>query len=279
MRAPFLVFIGDVHNRLDLLKRALAMVPKGALLAFVGDLVDMRHPRLARASIVDPQDVLDVHAALIEFLNSIDTSCFFVLGNHDPLALTERLGSQWICLDLAMQELPGTDFTLGGIGGSHMIPPGLPKDTVRRFIEGLIPGAPTGAYKDRGFVEYPVNVGGEPCTVLSRIPGELSTYKGNPPALLLTHTPPILPIVDVFSKETLQFKSLGLAHAIELVKPSYVVSGHLHEPRPLFHEMVCDSGFRAACIQTGEINPAIPLWAMEFVDRSSIPEPRRLIWK
>nr|MDO8086270.1 metallophosphoesterase [Candidatus Sigynarchaeum springense] len=279
MTAPFIVFVGDVHNRLGLLERALAALPKDATLAFVGDLVDMRHPRLARASVVDPQEVLDVHAALIEYLNAIDATCFFVLGNHDPLALATRLGTQWISLDLAMQDLPGTDFMLGGIGGSHMVPPGLPEDAVRRFIEGLIPGEPTGAYLEQGFVEYPVAVAGEPCTVLSRIPGELSAYGENPPALLLTHTPPVLPVDDLSSKETLQFKSLGLTRAIELMKPSYVVSGHLHEPRPLFHELIHESGFRTACIQTGELNPDVPIWAMDFAGSRLIPEPRRLAWK
>ncbi len=279
MTAPFLVFIGDVHNRLALLKRALAAVPEGASLAFVGDLMDMRHPKFVRAAKVYPQDVLDVHVALIELINSIDTPCFYVLGNHDPLALEARLGSQWISLDLATRNLPGTDFTLGGIGGSHMIPPGLPEDAVRRFLEGLVPGAPTGAHLAQGFSEYPVAVAGKPCTIISRIPGELSIYQANPPTLLLTHTPPVLPGDDVSSKETLQFKSLGLARAIEAVKPSYVVSGHLHEPRPLFHELIHKGGFRTACIQTGELNPEIPLWAMDFAGSRSIPGPRRLKWR
>ncbi|MBN2153916.1 MAG: metallophosphoesterase [Candidatus Lokiarchaeota archaeon] len=279
MTAPSLVFIGDVHNRIAMLKRALAAVPKGASLAFVGDFVNMRHPRLARASVVDPQDVLDVHSALIEHLNSIDATCFYVLGNHDPLALVDRLGSQWLGLDLATRDLPGTDFTLGGIGGSHMIPAGLPEGSVRQFLEGVIPVAAAGAYNDAGFAEFPVTVAGKPCTVISRIPGELGAYKANPPTLLLTHTPPVLPCDDVSSKEVLQFKSMGLARAIELVKPSYVVSGHLHEPKPLFHEWIHGGGFRTACLQTGELNPDVPLWSMDFAGSRSVPAPRRLAWR
>jgi hypothetical protein len=42
MSAPSLVFIGDVHNHVEMLGRALAAVPDGATLAFVGDLVNMR---------------------------------------------------------------------------------------------------------------------------------------------------------------------------------------------------------------------------------------------
>ncbi len=279
MTAPSLVFIGDIHNRIDLLKRALAAVPDDASLAFVGDLVNMRHPKFAHASRVDPAEVLSVHSTLIEYLNSIDATCFYVLGNHDPLALMERLGSQWISLDLTTHDLPGTELTLGGIGGSHMIPPELPEDAVRRFAEGLVLGAPSGAYAEQGFAEYPVLVGGKPCTVLSKIPAELSAYQANPPTLLLTHTPPVLPTDDLSSKETLQFKSLGLTHAIELVKPSYVVSGHLHEPRPLFYELVHGNGFHTACIQTGELNPGVPLWAMDFAASRDVPEPRRLKWE
>lgn len=279
MSAPLLVFIGDVHNHVEMLDRAIATVPEGALLAFVGDLVNMRHPKFARASRVQPQDVLDVHEALIEHLNAIDTTCFYVLGNHDPLILAECLGSQFTSLDLATHDLPGTDFTLGGIGGSHMVPPELPEDVVRRFAEGIIPGAPTGAYVERGFAEFPVLVAGKQYTVLSRIPGELSTYLANPPTVLLTHTPPVLPTDDPLSKETLQFKSLGLTSAIEAVKPSYVVSGHLHEPKPLFHDLVHGNDFHTACLQTGELNPETPLWAMDFGRNRSIPEPRRLKWK
>ncbi len=278
MAAPSIVFIGDVHNRIDLLQRALAVVPRGAVLAFVGDLVNMRHPKFAQSSRVEPDEVLSIHSALIEYANSIDATCFYVLGNHDPLALAERLGSQWINLDLAMHDLPDTDFTLGGIGGSHMIPPELPEDAVRRFVEGLVPGAPSGVHVGQGFAEYPVTVAGKPCTILSRIPAELSVYQANPPTLLLTHTPPTLPTDDMSLKETLQFKSLGLARAIEAVKPSYVVSGHLHEPKPLFYDLVHGNGFHTACIQTGELNPEIPLWAMDFSSNRSIPEPRRLKW-
>jgi Icc-related predicted phosphoesterase len=278
MNVPSLVFIGDVHNRADLLERALAVVPGGAALAFVGDLVNMRHPAFARVSNVDPIDVLAVHASLIEYLNSIDATCFYVLGNHDPTAISRQLGSQWINLDLALHELAGTGFTLGGIGGSQMIPPELPHDAVRRFVEGVIPGPPTGSYMKKGFAEYPVTLDGKPCTVLSRIPGELSVYRANPPSLLLTHTPPLLPIDMPVSRDTLQYKSMGLASAIETVKPSYVVSGHLHEPRPLFHDLMHGRGLHAACLQTGELNPEIPLWMLAFPDDECNPTPGRLSW-
>ncbi|NMC04136.1 MAG: hypothetical protein GYA24_02935 [Candidatus Lokiarchaeota archaeon] len=280
MATPCLVFIGDIHDRMDLLQRALAVVPKGASLAFTGDFMNLRRPKLARASIVHPEDVLSVHAPLIEYLNAIDAPCYYVLGNHDPVALAGRLGSQWMCLDLATCKLPGTDMTLGGIGGSHMVPPELPPGAVRRFLEGIVPGAPSGKYVDRGFVEFPVTIEGKPSTVISRIPGELATYVHDPPSILLTHTPPVLPSDsdDISSMLALHFKSLGLARAIEQVKPSYVISGHLHEPKPLFHDLVHGNDLHAACMQTGALDQGIPLWMMDFSSSRSIPVPRRLDW-
>jgi len=278
MDGASIVFIGDVHGRLDLLSRAVAVAPDGALLAFVGDFIDMRHPALVNRPSVEAWEALDVHAGLIDALNAIDRPCFYVLGNHDPLLLAADLGTQWTCVDLDLVPLPGTGATIGGIGGSHVVPPQLRPGDLRRFLEATVPGSPSNVASREGFEKYAVELDGKPHTVLSKVPAELSCYNARAPDIFLAHTPPVLPIERPPSRAVLQFKSLGLASSIERIRPSCLVSGHVHVPRPQFYAWIHDGNGQTACIQTGTLNPRRPLWMVSFGAHERVPTMHPLKW-
>nr|MDO8113829.1 metallophosphoesterase [Candidatus Sigynarchaeota archaeon] len=278
MSETSIVFIGDVHNRVEVLKRAVAAVPAAAALGFVGDFVDMRDPTLFERSTVDVGTILELHTSLIDYLNTIGNLCYYVLGNHDPVAFSRKLGSQWRHLDLAIHKLPGTDIKLGGIGGSHMVPSNLPTGAGRAFREGVVHKSLSGMYSSFEFAKYEIQIEGIAKILASKVPGELAMYDLDPPNVLVTHTPPVLPKERTLTWDILDWKSFGLARSIEHFKPMVIVSGHLHEPRPPSYEWTHTDGRRTLCLQTGELTPNSPLWSLEFKDAASPPAVRQSRW-
>lgn len=111
----------------------------------------------------------------------------FVLGNHDPEILANRLSSYPHISNVHCKKIEMGNYILGGIGGSHLVTPQLMDKTVP-FYEGTLPDI----YLEDPKFEYIREVK-YPYAPYLYINVYIAYKKCLPTDILLTHTPPLLP--------------------------------------------------------------------------------------
>ena len=150
----------------------------------------------------------------------------FVLGNHDPIKITDHLTKLPHLMDIHGLNTNFGDYKVGGIGGSHKVTPQLLYKTLP-FPEGYFPDL-IDEFPDLEYLRK-INNPRAPY-VYSSVHKLYDTVF--PCDILVSHTPPLLP-----NSQNYYQASAGLYRLIEQYKPLVSVSAHIHTPKKHVEEI------------------------------------------
>ncbi|MFX1513466.1 MAG: metallophosphoesterase [Promethearchaeota archaeon] len=215
---------GDIHADYDLLSRFVeeALEREVQLLIFAGDICNGR-------KLPCNTNVLDfiIQAEPItKILAEIAFPIFFVLGNHDPIALADELTRYPQIKDIHGKQIEWNGYRIGGIGGSHYVTRQLQSRTIP-FPEGNFPYL----FDNTDDFEHlrTIHSNNSPY-IYSGV--HLLYNKIFPCDVLITHTPPLLP-----ERENFYEASVGLYKLITRFRPLLNISAHVHEPKSIIEEI------------------------------------------
>ncbi|MHA2245393.1 MAG: metallophosphoesterase family protein [Candidatus Hodarchaeales archaeon] len=234
--------IGDIHAQLSLLSSALkkAIDIDSNYVVLTGDFCNGRV--LARNA--TEKDFFTQINTIIDLLKEYkDLKVRFLLGNHDPIKITDKLTKLPHLMDIHGLNTNFGNYKVGGIGGSHKVTPQLPNKTLL-FPEGYFPDL----IDDFPDVEYirKINNPGAPY-LYSSVHKLYNTIF--PCDILVSHTPPLLD-----NRQNFHQASAGLYKLIERYKPLLSVSAHIHAPKKHIEEISWNNTEKTILFNLGSLN-------------------------
>jgi Icc-related predicted phosphoesterase len=212
--------IGDIHLKFSLLTAALNMATKIGVdyVLLTGDFCDGKSLPLT-ASV---QDFISQATPIIEVLSEFQAfEIGYVLGNHDPIQLMDKLNSLPHLMNLHGKRFSLGGYIIGGIGGFHYVVRQIKKHTLL-------------------FPEKPFSY--------SKVPELYSSIF--PCDILVTHAPPMLP-----SRLNYLEASAGIYQLLERYTPLLNISGHVHEPENHVEELLFrDSQKQVTLLSLGSLS-------------------------